>query len=139
LWAQAASGRFVAIWSPWIIGELHRVLTWRWLRRTPDFGDANWRACGQAAKIMMELLLAVFQTIAPSPPYPDAWQELTDPWDKPVWGAAVAAGAQYVVSENTHDFPPVDDEGRHVWDGIEYMRGAAFLESLAMRDRDEAE
>ena len=30
---QAARvGKFTAIWSPWIIAELNRVLVWRWAR-----------------------------------------------------------------------------------------------------------
>jgi PIN domain-containing protein len=128
LHTRAALGQFVAIWSPWIVGELHRVLTWRWLKRTGDFGDANWKTCGQASKTMMVLLLSVFETIAPPPPYPGAWPTLADPWDTPIWGAAVAAGAHYVVSENTRDFPPADEEGRHMWDGIEYVPGKSFLE-----------
>lgn len=31
---QAAQlGLFAGIWSPWIIAELNRVLTWDWIRR----------------------------------------------------------------------------------------------------------
>lgn len=127
---QAALGQFVAIWSPWIVGELHRVLTWRWLERHRDFGHANWYGCSQASKVMMELLVRTFETVAPSPPYPDAWQGLTDPWDKPIWAAARASGAQYVISENTKDFPPPDGAGLRRWNGIEYVTGVAFLKLL---------
>lgn len=127
---QAALGQFIAIWSPWIVGELHRVLTWQWLARHRDFGDASWGACSRASKVMMELLISTFETVAPSPPYPDAWQGLIDPWDKPIWGAAKASAALYVISENTNDFPPSDDTGRRRWDGIEYTTGRQFLQLL---------
>jgi hypothetical protein len=127
---QAKLGRFVALWSPWIVGELHRVLTWRWLKRRRDFGDANWRECGRKARIMMELLIPVFETVDPRPPYPDAWPELADPWDLPVWAAAKHGGANFVVSQNTRDFPSVDPLGRRRSEGVEYVTAGAFLELL---------
>lgn len=127
---QAALGRFVPIWSPWIVGELHRVLTWRWLAHTHNFGGANWRQCSRASAIMMELLLTVFETVSPTPPYAAPWPRLNDPWDIPVWGTAVVGQADYVVSENRHDFPPLDAANRHIWEGIEYLPGDAFLERL---------
>ena len=34
---SAQLGIFTAIWSPWSIAELTRVLTWRWLERDQDF------------------------------------------------------------------------------------------------------
>jgi hypothetical protein len=79
---------------------------------------------------MMETLLPSFELVDPRPPYPPAWEELTDVWDQPVWAAAKAGKAQYVVSENTHDFPPSDDKGRHLHEGIEYLKGRAFLDRL---------
>jgi hypothetical protein len=47
-----------------------------------------------------------------------------------VWAAAVEAHAAYVVSENTHDFPPPDAAGLYRYDGIEYLRCAEFLRRL---------
>lgn len=90
-----------------------------------------------AAKTMMELMLPVFQVTIPVPPYPAAWSELADPWDLPIWGAAVASGAQYVVSENTRDFPPANADGRHVWNDIEYVTGREFLARLPTGLTDE--
>lgn len=64
---QAAQlGAFIAIWSPWIIAELNRVLVWRWIKdSTPsraagDLTDANERRCSEAAKLMMQWLLPTF-------------------------------------------------------------------------------
>ncbi len=136
LQVTAQVGLFVGYWSPWIIAELNRVLTWRWIQRAspPDLSRANEQRCSVAAHIMMELLLATFQLVNPLPPYPPAWEQLADVWDHPVWAAAKACGAQYVVSENTRDYPPAQLDGRHVYEGIEYLSSTAFLHLLAGTD-----
>src|SRR5690242_19336865 len=38
LQVAAQAGLYVGYWSPWIIAELNRVLTWRWIQRAspPD-------------------------------------------------------------------------------------------------------
>src|SRR4051794_35631422 len=110
----ARADAYTAIWSPWIIAELNRVLVWRWIknRTNNDLSDANERHCGQSAKIMMNLLLSTFDLVHPTPPYPPAWETLTDEWDHPIWAAAVIGDAHYVVSENTNDYPPQQPEGR---------------------------
>jgi PIN domain len=134
--AMSEVGLYTGIWSPWIIAELNRVLTWRWIKDPPpgrvrnDLSDANERRCAQAAKTMMEVLLATFELVNPRPPYPPPWEQLDDAWDVPVWAAAVESHAQYVVSENTEDFPPPDADGRHACQGITYMTGQDFLTML---------
>ena len=45
--------------------------------------------------------------------------------------AAKSTATQYVVSENTHDYPPSQADGRHVYEGIEYLGGARFLSLIA--------
>jgi hypothetical protein len=134
---QAAQlGAFVGIWSPWIIGELNRVLVWRWIKDAPpnrtanDLSDANERRCGMAAKIMMEWLLPSFELVAPLPPYPPAWTELHDQWDHPIWAAAKLGRASHVISQNSHDYPPAGGDGRHVFEGVEYLDGDSFLALL---------
>ncbi|HET8629574.1 MAG TPA: PIN domain-containing protein [Thermomicrobiales bacterium] len=127
----AQEGMFEAIWSPWIIAELNRALVWAWFRRTQsDSSRRNQRHCEDAAYAMMEVLLSTFTLVAPEPPYPDAWPTLRDPWDHPIWAAAKVSGAGYVISENTHDYPPLDDDGRHRHEGIEYLGARAFLAAL---------
>ena len=103
---QAAQlGVFVGIWSPWIIAELNRVLEWRWIKDPPvgtpagDLSDANERRCAEAAKTMMEWLLPSFELVNPLSPYPPAWESLSDAWDHPIWAAAKAGNAGYIVSE----------------------------------------
>ncbi len=131
---EAAARRlFTPIWSPWIIAELNRVLTWRWIKDRPpgnDLSDANERRCGESAKRMMDLLFPVFELVHPLPPYPAVWETLTDPWDVPIYAAAVAGAARYVVSDNTRDYPQEGVDGRREYGGVEYLSGAAFLTSL---------
>lgn len=146
LQSLALDGAFMAIWSPWIIGELHRTLTWHWLARkairvTSTDGDpvtacdvsaANWLRCGRMAKQMMEILLATpnWVLVDPRPPYPTAWETLADAWDYPIWAAAIAGQAAYVVSDNVRDYPPPGSDGRHMHDGVEYISGADFIALL---------
>lgn len=119
---------YVGIWSPWIIAELNRVLVWRWIERK---GVQSERECSRQAKAMMDILLPSFELVPALPPYPPAWESLSDRWDHPIWAAAKEGTAQYVISENTRDFPPCNSDGRHIHEEIEYIRGYAFLERLA--------
>jgi len=124
---QAAQlGAFTAIWSPWIIAELNRVLTWDWIRRHGTT-VASERRCSEAANRMMGLLLPCFEVVTPAPPYPLAWEQLTDVWDHPIWAAVKEGHAQYVVSENARHYPPVGPDGRHNYEGIEYLSEARFV------------
>jgi hypothetical protein len=120
---------YIGIWSPWIIAELNRVLVWRWIK---DRGHdaASERECSRQAKAMMSILLPSFELVAPLPPYPPAWESLTDKWDHPIWAAAHEGSAGYVVSDNTKDFPPADSHGRHMFQGVEYLKGRAYLEVI---------
>ena len=128
---QAQLGTFEAIWSPWIVAELNRVLVWRWLERTgDDTSAANERACSASAKRMMDYLIASFTTVDPKPPYPWPWEGLADVWDHPVWAAAKMGGARYVVSENTRHYPRPAAGGWHAHEGIAYIGGDAFLTLL---------
>jgi predicted nucleic acid-binding protein len=127
---------FVGIWSPWVIAELNRVLTWLWIENKGN-NQASERECSRQAKTMMEILLPSFELVAPLPPYPRAWESLTDQWDHPVWAAAKQGQALYVVSENSHDFPPRDGSGNHVHEGIEYVSGRVFLQEVLARELDE--
>lgn len=80
---------------------------------------------------MMQLLITSFELVNPRPPYPPVWSTLADTWDHPIRAAAMASNARYVVSENTADFPPPQADGRHRYQGIEYIKGADFLTHLA--------
>ena len=64
---------------------------------------------------------------------PDPWPELTDEDDVPIWRTAIVAGAQYVVSHNVEDFPPIV-HGRHVHRGVEYLTAIEFVEDVLGED-----
>jgi len=128
---HAQLGTFEAVWSPWIVAELNRVLVWRWLERTgDDISATNERSCAASAKRMMDYLIASFATVDPKPPYPSRWEGLADVWDHPVWAATKASGAGYIVSENTRHYPPRGADGRHAHEGTAYIGGDAFLALL---------
>ena len=78
----------------------------------------------------MTLLLTAFEVVNPRPPYPEAWADLGDIDDHPIWAAAIEGKAHYVVSDNTGDYPPRQPDGRHVHQGIEYISGRDFLVML---------
>jgi hypothetical protein len=67
----AAEGTIIAIWSPWIVAELNRILTWAWLDRHGDTPRTR-RACSAAAKTMMLAMEPNFLAVVPQPPYPPA-------------------------------------------------------------------
>ena len=122
-------------WSPWIVSEVNRVLTWLWLRRTGgDVSDANWRACSIAAKAMFEHVTRMFEVVEDRPPYPTVWTyELLDEWDIPIFAAAKSAGAHFILTENIDDGPPADQQFGclRVWDKVIYTRPRQFLDFLA--------
>ena len=75
-----------------------------------------------------------------APPFIPAWSEwiIAETWRTlawqwlnrvPIWQTAVVAGAHYVVSQNTHDFPP-PVLGRHVYGGVEYLTAIEFIEDV---------
>jgi hypothetical protein len=132
LQSLAQARLFTALWSPWIIAELNRVLTWHWLTRIrPHDGSAeSYARCSQASKTMMTLLFSTFKLIHPEPPYPPAWDTATDIWDQPIWAAAKLSEAQFVISQNSRHFPPAGADGRYAYDGIEYLTAETFMERL---------
>jgi hypothetical protein len=125
------AGRFIGVWSDWIIAELWRGLAWQWaIQRGPS--DAEWHEMGASANRMMRILAPRMRLVSyMGEPDATPWPMLTDPDDEPIWATAVAAHANYVVSANTADFPPnvadPGDEKRHVYFGIRYIEPAQFL------------
>ena len=69
-----------------------------------------------------------FRMIDDHPPYEAIWSdEPADPWDVPIWTAAVRARKRFrgapvfIVTENLKDGPPKDK------DGLQFHRGVGFL------------
>ena len=67
----AALGPFEAIWSPWTVAELSRVLTCRAIERGGgDPSAAHHKTLSASSKAMMEYLTATFAVVDPKPPHP---------------------------------------------------------------------
>jgi hypothetical protein len=132
--ANEESPKVVPVWSEWIIAETWRALTWRWIEHTPGMTTADWRQLATIANEMMLYLLPVMRHASLHRcSGPEPWPTMQDVNDIPVWDTATAAGAAYVVSHNTRDFPPLVD-GRHTWRGIEYLTAIEFIEEVLNAD-----
>jgi len=127
----AQDGLYTALWSPWIIAEVNRVLVWRWIDRTgSDLSSANQKSCSRAAKAMMRILVPTFELVDARPPESTAWESLEDADDVPIWTTALMGGATHVVSSNTRHYPPAQADGAHVYQGVTYIRSNDFLAML---------
>ena len=134
--AEPPRRHFVPVWSEWIVAETWRTLAWRWLARAGRADQAEWRALARSANRMLRYLVPVMTLVslrdfAGPPP----WPELTDQDDAPIWETAVIAQAQYVVSQNTKDFPPLV-QGRRLYYGVEYVTAIEFAEDVLGEDAE---
>jgi hypothetical protein len=121
------------IWSPMIIAETHRLLTWAWLRRHGgDFSRQSWIACSAQAKAFWRWARPAFRVVDDGPPDEPSWTDRPrDEWDIPLWNAAVRSGAAFVVTENLRDGPPRDAEGIRRHAGIVFIHPDDFLALVA--------
>jgi predicted nucleic acid-binding protein len=124
-------GRFDGVWSPHIIGELYRVLTIRWVR-THGFDAASLADLSRASKNMMDVLVSALQLVDTGPSADESLDALDDADDFHLIRAARRTGASFVVSANTHDFPSPNAQGRHVFEGVEFIECAPFLDRIGM-------
>ena len=132
--AAGAAPPYRPAWSEWIIAETWRVLTEQWFERfggvtAPGVGRLDDLANGMLRRLLRVMHLVSLRGYAG----PGAWPELADADDEPVWQTAVAAGAQYVISNNTRHFPPLVS-GRHLYGGVEYVTAIEFIEDILGKD-----
>jgi hypothetical protein len=124
-------GLYEGVWSSWIVAELNRALTIRWLKANNcDLSDGALRIMSAAAKTMMRIMLDTLIMVDPPLPHAEPWDALADEDDAPIWGTAVASEARYAVSEDTQHYPPADEAGRHYYQDIEYLGGKEFIRLL---------
>jgi hypothetical protein len=95
-----------------------------------DLGTGALRAMSVQAKAMMRIMLGTFIHVDPPIPHAEPWDSLADQDDAPIWAAAVASHAQYVVSEDRRHYPPQDSDGRHRHQGVEYLSFQDFKRLL---------
>jgi hypothetical protein len=129
----ARSGIVELVWSPIIIAETNRLLTWRWVQRHGgDLSSQSWRACAADAKRFFQEVHPAFTVVDDRPPNELLWaNEARDEWDIPLWNAAVRSRADFVVTENLVDGPPPAADGVRRYDGIVFIHPNEFLEQLA--------
>ncbi len=130
----ANEGLYEGVWSPHVIGELYRILTVRWIEKYGLNGDSKSRL-SRKSKDMMDVLLAAFSLVDTGPLESEDPIAMRDPDDFHLVRAARFASAGCVVSENTRDFPPKDADGRHRFEGIEFLTVNDFLASIVARNR----
>lgn len=123
-------------WSPWIIGEAHRVLTWLWTQRAgpPYHTTERWAACSRAAKAFSAHVAPFMAVVEDRPPFEPSWTTTpADEWDVPIWTAAIRANAHVVVTDNVADGPPADAHGVRQYNHVCYLqpdRCLAFMDWL---------
>jgi hypothetical protein len=125
----ARSGAVIPVWSPLIIAEVNRLLTWLWLKRAHgDQSEAAWKRCSDDSKAWFSTMTTVFRVIDDHPPYEQTWSdEPADAWDIPIWTAATRAqhrfrGAPiFIVTDNLKDGPPKDKHG------LQHHRNIGFI------------
>ena len=122
-------GTLVAIWSPLIISEVNRLLTWLWIRRHGgDLSESSRRRCSVDFKKWYESLAVHFRVIEDRPPLEAMWtNEPRDPSDAPIWTAAVRLHRLYpascvlVITDNLKDGPPPDSRGLQLHENVLYI------------------
>jgi hypothetical protein len=129
----ARNGNVELIWSPVIIAETHRLLTWQWLlRHDGDLSRQSWDACSEQAKAFWRWVSPAFRVVDDRPPDEPSWTNRPrDEWDIPLWNAAVRSGAAFIVTENLRDGPPPDTEGIRRHEGIVFIHPEDFLTLIA--------
>src|SRR5688572_14049891 len=75
-------GALIAVWSPLIISELNRLLTWLWIRRHgDDLSESARRQCSADFKRWFASVAIHFEVIDDRPPLATMWTDVPpDPW-----------------------------------------------------------
>jgi hypothetical protein len=136
--AKATPPQLIPVWSTAIVAETWRILTLRAIAANQPSTTISRAAHG------LWLLLDPICKIADASRLPEGAvpSPLRDPHDRHLWCAALNAGARYIVSHNTRDFPPpltiTGTDGqtvtRHQYAGVEFLTAIEFIEGIAGAD-----
>lgn len=128
---SAREGYIVPFWSPCIITEVNRFLTWQWLRLYGgDQSPASWRACSADSKKWFSIMTSVFRVVDDCPPAEPVWDSPRDAWDIPLWSAAKRCDARFIVTANLKDGPPADENGLRIFEGVTWIHPEAFADEV---------
>ena len=139
--AEGHRQRYQPVWSEWIVAETWYILADRAARK-----GIPRKTTSIQSKQMMRYFLPVMRLVSvahPPPTMPPS--PLDDRDDAEVWATAFVGEAQYVVSHNTTDFPPLAPDTvvldgrshvarRHLYEGIEFLTAIEFIESVLGTD-----
>jgi hypothetical protein len=125
----AKSGRLAIIWSPLIISEVGRLLTWHWIKQNgDDLSPGARRQCSIDLKRWYAQVAVHFHVVEDRPPLAPMWTDTPrDPWDQPIWTAAVRTKALFpgslvlVITSNLRDGPPIDQDGLRRFQDITFI------------------
>jgi PIN domain len=125
----AEAGYVVPLWSPCIIAETSRLHAQLWMkRRGVPRTNADRRVFSEQAHRWFAYVSRAFQVVEDAPPPAAMWtMPPPDPYDVPIWTAAVRARAHFVVTSNLKDGPPSDSDGVRAHAGIMYVHPDPFL------------
>jgi hypothetical protein len=103
-----------------------------WLRKRGGvMNEALQREASDVARRWFDYVTAVFRVVEDCPPYEAQWTNTPrDVDDRPIWTAAVRAGAQIIVTENLKDGPPADSNGLQIWGGILFIHPEKLIQTL---------
>jgi predicted nucleic acid-binding protein len=117
----AVRGYYLPVLSPFIFGELARVRTEIAIKHGVP-REVYRERINAAVSVLSRLAMLVDHARLEAGNYTH-W--LTDPDDEPILATALVGRAQYIVSLNTHDFPP-----NGAFAGVRYLTPAAFLDEI---------
>ena len=128
---DARLGYVLPLWSPLILAESNRTLTWLWLtRHGGDLSAESRRRCSEAAKQMFTHLTTAFRIVEDCPPLDLLWsRHPADDWDAPIWTAAIRSRAHFIVSENLEHGPPETGELR-TYGGVYLIHPSDFIQFI---------
>jgi hypothetical protein len=129
LLSLAEAGYVQPLWSPAIIAETGRLLTWLWVKRNGwELSDARWHDLSEVSHRWFAYLTPYFRVVEDWPPAATLWMTPPpDEWDVPLWTAATVGHARFVVTENLRDGPPPNSEGVRLYQGVVYTHPDRFL------------
>ena len=126
LWNLARRGYSLGVWSTFIVGEMVRVRIEHSIARGVPRSIYRQRINDLVHLLSDVLIVADYRTA-------DAAGALRDPDDEPILAAALASGAEMIVSLNTRDFPA----SGHVR-GLRFLTPQQYLGEVAAHHPDQA-
>lgn len=124
-------GLLVGVWSPNIIAELFRIVTVHWIAnhgsRRSELEELSTRS-----KSLLETLLGGLVLVDTGPRDDRNYPQLSDHDDLHLIAAGKLTTASLIVSNNKRDFPPADDQGRYLYDGLEFVTYGEITARLSL-------